>query len=240
MLEDCVWGDFIVLNLISAMWGVRISVVRGDSCAEVRIRHNCELIESDVVILFNGRELACHYSTVNRVDQSKLKATYIAKTKDFDYAVNTTEVQRKFHRLKPSQMIVKADFYASLVGKGDTFDELKEEFDEMKKENKKIRKSLKDKKKLIRNMKRLLGKNKGSKDDENDDYPMETQIETKSELPANLLQVNPGDVICHICKRRFPGPDSLKKHIGKMHKGRGNSNAPSAKCVHNPKGPKEL
>ena len=70
MLGDCIWGDFIVLNLISAMWGVRISVMRGDSCAELRIRHNCELIESDVVILFNGRQLAAHYSAVSRVDQS--------------------------------------------------------------------------------------------------------------------------------------------------------------------------
>ena len=158
MLQDCVWGDFILLNLVSAMWGVRISVVRRDSCAEVRIRHNCELIESDVVILFNGRELAGHYSAVSRVEQSKLKATSNTKTKDFDYAVDTTEVQRKVHRLEPGQMIVKADFYASLVAKGEAFDELKQEFDEMKKENKKIRKSLKDEKKLIRNMKRLLGK----------------------------------------------------------------------------------
>ena len=26
MLWDCVWGDFIVLNLISALWGGRIHV----------------------------------------------------------------------------------------------------------------------------------------------------------------------------------------------------------------------
>ena len=128
------------------MWGVRISVVRGDSCAEVRIRHNCELVESDVVILFNRRELAGHYSEVSRVDQSKLKATLIAKTKDFDYAVDNTELQKKYHRLEPGQMIVKADFYASLVAKGEAFDGLEQEFDEMKKENKKIRKGLKDKK----------------------------------------------------------------------------------------------
>ena len=136
MLGDCVWRDFIVLNLISAMWGVRISVVRGDSSAEVRIRHNCELIESDMVILFNGRDLAGHYSAVSRMDKSKLKVTSIAKTKELDYAVDTTEVQRKVHRLEPGQVIVKADFYASLVAKGEAFDELKEDFDEMKKENK--------------------------------------------------------------------------------------------------------
>ena len=136
MLGDCVWGDFIVLNLISAMWGVRISVMRGDSCAEVRIRHNCELIESDMVILFNGREFAGHYSAVSRVDQSKLKATSIAKIKDFDHGVDTTEVKRKVHRLEPGQMIVKADFYASLVEKGEEFGEFKQELDKLKKEKK--------------------------------------------------------------------------------------------------------
>ena len=51
MLDDCVLGDFIVLNLIAAMWGVRINIVRGDSCGEVRIRHNCALINSDLVII---------------------------------------------------------------------------------------------------------------------------------------------------------------------------------------------
>ena len=41
-------------------------------------------------------------------------------------------------------MIVKADFYASCVGKGVAFDELKQEFDEMKKENKEKSKSKKE------------------------------------------------------------------------------------------------
>ena len=78
MLDDCVWGDFIVLNLIAA---ISITVVRGDSCGEVRIRHNCASINSNFVILFNERELAGHYSAVTRCGQSKLKGTSIAKTK---------------------------------------------------------------------------------------------------------------------------------------------------------------
>ena len=121
------------------------------------------------MVLFNGRELVGYYSEVSGVDQSKLKVTSIAKTKDFDYAVDTTEVQRKVHRLEPGQMIVKADYYASLVAKGEGFDELKQKFDQMKKQNKKMRKSLKAKMKLIRNMKRLLGKDKSSKDDDDGD-----------------------------------------------------------------------
>ena len=90
---------------------------RGDSCGEVRIRHNCALINSDFVILFNGRELAGHYSAVTRCDQSKLKATPLAKTKEFDYRVDTSEVERKFHRLEAGQIVVKADYYAALRAK---------------------------------------------------------------------------------------------------------------------------
>ena len=86
-----------------------------------------------------------------------------------------------------------------------------------------------DKKKLIRNMKRLLGKDKSSKDDDDDDNHMEIQTETEPELLTNLPQVNPRDVICNICKRKFPGTGSLKKDIDKMHKGKGNSSTPSAK-----------
>ena len=180
--------------------------------------------------IFNvsGRELAGHYSAVSIVDQSNLKATSIAKTKDFNYAVDTTEVKRKVNRLESGQMIVKADFYASLIAKGEEFDELKQEFDILKKEKKESQENSKGNKKLKRNMKRLLGKDKSSKANDGN-YNIETQTETKQELPTNLPQVNPGDVICDICKRRFPGTGSLGKHIDKCIRGKENLNTPSAK-----------
>ena len=79
-------------------------------------------------------------------------------------------------------------------------------------------------------MKRLLGKDKSSKDnDEDEDYKIETQTETEPELPTNMPQVNPGDVICDICKRSFPGTGSLRNTLTKCIRGKGNSNAPSAK-----------
>ena len=131
-----VWGDFFVVNLIAAMWGVRITVVRGDSCGKVRIRHNCALINSDLVILFNEREIAGYYSAVTRCDQSKLKATPLAKTKEFHYRVDTSEVERKFHRLEAGQIVVKADHYAALRAKSQDFDDLKEDSEKIKKENK--------------------------------------------------------------------------------------------------------
>ena len=149
MLQDGVWGDFIVLTLISVMWGVRVTVVRGDSCSQVRIRHNYDLNDSDRVLLFNGREVDGHYSAVSRVDQSKLKSTSISYTKDFDNGVDTTEVNGKFHRLEYGTIIVKGDLYASLVVKGEESGDVKEDLERVKRENKKIRKILRQKKKLI-------------------------------------------------------------------------------------------
>ena len=50
----------------------------------MKIRYNYDLMDSDLVLLFNGREVVGHYCAVSRVDQSKLKSTSIYYTKDFD------------------------------------------------------------------------------------------------------------------------------------------------------------
>ena len=49
---------------------------------------------------------------------------------------------------------------------------------------------------------------------------IETQTETEPELPTNLPQVNPGDVICDICKIRFPGTGSLRNTLTKCTRGK--------------------
>ena len=95
-------------------------------------------------------------------------------------------------------------------------------------------------------MKRLLGKDKNSKDDdvENDDgniENIETQSETEPELLTNLQVVNAGDVVCDICRRTFLRIGSLRKHIDKMHKGKGKFKCPKCKkSVHNKKGTNKL
>ena len=205
----------------------------------MKIRHNYDLIDSDLVLLFNGREVVGHYCAVSRVDQSKLKSTSIYYTKDFDNQVDSTEVDRRLHRLEAGSIVVKGHFYALLVAKGEQLDEVKEDLERVKRENKKLRKSVRKKRKLIRNMKRLLGTDKNSKDDDvqNDDDDdnienIETQSETEPELPTHLQVVTAGDVLCDICRRTFPGTGSLRKHIDKMHKGKGKFKCPKCKKVY--------
>ena len=35
-----VWGDSIMIQLISSMWGCRVTVLRSDCCKEIRFRHD--------------------------------------------------------------------------------------------------------------------------------------------------------------------------------------------------------
>ena len=78
-------------------------------------------------------------------------------------------------------------------------------------------------------MRRLLGKDKDGggddgaddddPDDDNDDDPVETE-EIGPEIPQNLPQISHGDVNCDLCDRTFPGTQSLRKYMDKMHKGK--------------------
>ena len=42
-----IWGDNIILGLICFMWGVRVSILLSESCAEICLRHNLEWPECD-------------------------------------------------------------------------------------------------------------------------------------------------------------------------------------------------
>ena len=229
ILEDGKWGDIIVLHLIAAMWGIRITVIRGDACVELKIRHHEDLINADLILLYNGLEISGHYTGVARLDQTKLKCTSIKKTDKFDYRVDQDEMNRKLHNLESTEVVVNSDRLATLVAKEVEYDDLKKMYDELKKRKYKINnKKLKQKRKLIRNMRRLLGKDKDGggddgadddADDDNDDDPVETE-ETEPEVPQNLPQISHGDVKCDLCDRTFPGTQSLRKHMDKMHKGK--------------------
>ena len=53
--------------------------MRGDACVELKIRHHEDLINADLILLYNGLEISGHYRSVARLDQTKLKCTSIKK-----------------------------------------------------------------------------------------------------------------------------------------------------------------
>ena len=175
-------------------------------------------------------EISGHYTGVGRLDQTKLKCTSIRKTDKFDCRVDKTEMDRKLHNLESTEVMVKSDRLATLVAKEVEYDDLMKKYDELKRKYNINNKKLKKKRKLIRDMRRLLGKDKdgGGDDDQEDedpededpdDDPVETE-ETEPEVPQNLPQISHGNVTCDLCDRTFPGTQSLRKHMDKIHKGK--------------------
>ena len=61
MLKDKVYGDLCLLKLIASMWSIRITVIRGDSLEEIRIRHDLPLTNAEMVLVYNGVPLSGHY-----------------------------------------------------------------------------------------------------------------------------------------------------------------------------------
>ena len=61
LLKPDTWGDSICLDMISRIWGLRITVLdtsNKNSMHEVRIRHQLPMKDADVVVLF----ASSHYS----------------------------------------------------------------------------------------------------------------------------------------------------------------------------------
>ena len=174
-------------------------------------------------------EISGHYTAVARLDQTKLKCASIKKTAKFDYRMDQTEMDRKFHNLGEYRSSGEIRL-ATLIAKEVEYDDLMKMYDEMKRKYKIKNKKLKQKRKLIRNMRRLLGKDKDGGDDDDtddedadeediDDDTVETE-ETEPEVPPIIPQISQGDVTCELCDRKLPGTHSLRKHMDKMHKGK--------------------
>ena len=58
MLEDGSWGDHGMLIVVSMMWQLAITILNAEDLDQVKIRHDRELDQADMVIVFAGRS---HY-----------------------------------------------------------------------------------------------------------------------------------------------------------------------------------
>ena len=81
LLRSSSWGDSICLDMISRMWGLRITVLDASSklnLVERRIRHNLPMMNADVVMLFTGR----YFSAVLKQKEMEIPEKPIMELKD--------------------------------------------------------------------------------------------------------------------------------------------------------------
>ena len=94
ILQDKQWGDSIMIMLLASMWGLRITVVRGDTGNQIKHRHSKGLKDICVGLMYNGREEGGgYYSGLMRVDGQYLAATPLKISDNFDLDVDERERQ---------------------------------------------------------------------------------------------------------------------------------------------------
>ena len=43
-------------------------MIRGDACVELKIRHHEDLINADLILLYNGMEISGHYTGAGKIE----------------------------------------------------------------------------------------------------------------------------------------------------------------------------
>ena len=78
------------------MWGVRITILRCDTLAEIRYRHEGPLKEDCIGLLYNGKEEGGgHYSPLVRVDGEFLDSTTVFLSEEY-YDEDVDKEEREF------------------------------------------------------------------------------------------------------------------------------------------------
>ena len=103
MLEDGIWGDNIMLGLIASMWGVRVSILLSESCAEVRLRHDMEWPECDFGLVFNCSSTGGHYNGVKRFDETGVECKEIKEGQEYS---SEEDKREKYEMSVPEGMVV--------------------------------------------------------------------------------------------------------------------------------------
>ena len=66
ILTDKNYCDSIFVKLLASMWGIRITLIRSDNCQQLKFRHDLDLEDADLVLLFNLIPVNEHYSAVGK------------------------------------------------------------------------------------------------------------------------------------------------------------------------------
>ena len=63
-LQDSSWGDEIIIAALGRMWQLTVTIFMADSMIERRMRHNRNLADVDLCVVYCGRS---HYCAAGRI-----------------------------------------------------------------------------------------------------------------------------------------------------------------------------
>ena len=192
MSTDKVEGDGIILKLIASMWGCRISIVRSDSCKEVRFRHDKNIDGSDFVLLYNCCEKNGHYSAVMHTDKFMIIGGTLKRFRNFNYDLDLSERRMRGEGLLD---LVKSGDYA--VVKSDDLKELRFKAKQYDKVQNTMEETEQTQSEFV--------EQQGSKG-------------KKRQLGEDIRDPVEGQKECDICHKKFQTTASVQKHVDSKHR----------------------
>lgn len=204
IVKDGVWGDSIMIYLIASMWGLRVTVLAADTCREERFRHDWDLKNVDIGLLFNGSVYCGHYSSLHRLDGNLLDCTSLRKSQGFNQEVDVKERKARGEgvKLREDEVVVTKDRFTELIRKEILYDEIVKVVGGQ---------GISDKEGARTSKKRKLDNEQGRDVSES---------EQEIELPESVQKVKQGDKYCEVCKKELDDTQQLRVHVRKYHKGR--------------------
>ena len=233
------YGDFIMLKLISSMWAVKITVLRSDSLGEVRFRHEADIDDVDIVLVYNSKPIHGHYSPAICVEGGEAETLEIRedliKSRHYDPEVDRLERRslgiwrwkegtdyRDLISSEDEETLeerVRGSSTAAEKGGQSKGTEVPEDsiivqknvLEDLQKEVKELQQSSK----VVRKIKQLL-----EGEGEGEEFEEETRPKRrKGFTPAKEVQeVTAGAHICNVCNEDKGTSTNLKRHIEKVHK----------------------
>ena len=227
------YGDLIMIKLIASLWGCRITVLRSDSLAELRFRHDLPLEDADMVWVYNSQPIHGHYSPAICVKEGKAETLEIfekfIRARGYDPEVDRLERKAlKLWRWK------EGSDYKDLISSESDEEALKEASEEARKkkkgsagkeedESKKMLEKLKRKveeleKKceVVEKIKELVGG--GEVEEEGDGGEKGVKRRRGFERASQVQEVSKGETVCNVCKKDCTSTRNLKRHIDQFHK----------------------
>ena len=197
MLTDGEWCDSIFIYLIAFCWGLRVTVVRSDCCAEVQYRHDKPLSEVDIGLMFNCSVSCGHYWRLMQFDGMYCTSKKVAGASGYhpDDDKPTGKGDGGEVVMITSQRLVELERKAKI------FDEMLKVYQEGSK-GKGLRTSCEKTQGII--------------------HIVESSTEQEPELllEAEIQKPESGDTKCIVCDIYCRLPHELKHHIKKFHKGK--------------------
>ena len=219
MLEDKVWGDMICCYLLASMWGCRLTVLQGDTCKEIRIRHDVTLKDADICLLYNSDSYNGHYSAICRDDELLLETEKVTpkqgyrKELDIEWERNVKAKDMGLRvvgdlggRTDSDMVLISGDMFDGLLKDRDFATKVRRFVETQEGGRGDIGGSGSTGDRGHRASSRLV------EESSQDDMEIDEEVRDR--------RIHRGETRCDFCKRDFGTTRALKNHFRKMHQGK--------------------